>query len=68
MSVVKVIEVLAQSDESWEDAVDKALEEASKTVRNIKSIYVKDFQAIVENNEVTAYRVNTKISFEIGES
>jgi len=68
MSVVKVIEVLAQSDESWEDAVDKALEEASKTVRNIKSIYVKDFQAIVENNEVTAYRVNTKISFEVAES
>jgi hypothetical protein len=68
MSVVKVIEVLAQSDESWEDAVDKALEEASKTVRNIKSVYVKDFQAIVENNEVTAYRVNTKISFEVGES
>lgn len=68
MSVVKVIEVLAQSDESWEDAVDKALEEASETVRNIKSIYVKDFQAIVENGEVTAYRVNTKISFEVGES
>jgi hypothetical protein len=68
MSVVKVIEVLAQSDEGWEDAVDQALEEASKTVRNIKSIYVKDFQAIVENNEVIAYRVNTKISFEVGES
>lgn len=68
MSVVKVIEVLAQSEEGWEDAVDQALEEASKTVRNIKSIYVKDFQAIVENNEVIAYRVNTKISFEVGES
>jgi len=67
MSVVKVIEVLAQSDESWEDAVDKALEEASKTVRNIKSIYVKDLQAIVEDNEITAYRVNTKISFGVGE-
>jgi hypothetical protein len=67
MSVVKVIEVLAQSEESWEDAVDKALEEASKTVRNIKSIYVKEFQAIVEENEVVAYRVNTKISFLVGE-
>lgn len=67
MSVVKVIEVLAQSEESWEDAVDKALEEASKTVRNIKSIYVKEFQAIVEENEVAAYRVNTKISFLVGE-
>jgi flavin-binding protein dodecin len=67
MAVVKVIEVLAQSEESWEDAVQKALDEASKTVRNIKSIYIKDLQAIVENNEITAYRVNTKISFVVGE-
>jgi hypothetical protein len=68
MSVVKVIEVLAQSDESWEDAVQQALDEAAKTVRNIKSIYVKDFQAIVEDNEITAYRVDTKISFLVGEA
>ena len=67
MAVVKVSEVLAQSDESWEDAVEKALEEASKTVRNIKSIYIKDMQAIVEDNEITGYRVNTKISFMVGE-
>ena len=67
MAVVKVIEVLAQSDEGWEDAVEKALAEASQTVRNIKSIYVKDFQAIVEDNEITGYRVNTKISFMVGE-
>jgi hypothetical protein len=59
--------VLAQSEESWEDAVGKALTEASKTVRNIKSIYVKDFQAIVEDNEIIGYRVNTKISFMVGE-
>lgn len=63
MAVVKVIEILAQSDESWEDAVQKALKEASKTVRNIQNIYVKDFQAVVESNEIVAYRVNTKISF-----
>ncbi len=63
MSVVKVIEILAQSDESWEDAVQEALKEASKTVRNIQNIYVKDFQAVVENGEIVAYRVNTKISF-----
>ena len=67
MPVVKVIEVLAQSEEGWEDAVDQALEEASKSVRNIKSIYVKDFQAIVEDGEIVAYRVNTKISFQVGE-
>ncbi len=63
MSVVKVIELLAQSDESWEAAVQEALKEASKTIRGIQSIYVKDFQAIVENNEITSYRVNAKVSF-----
>jgi len=67
MAVVKVIEVLAQSDQGWEDAVEKALREASETVRNIKSIYIKDMQAIVEDNEITGYRVNTKISFMVGE-
>jgi len=67
MSVVKIIEVLAQSEDGFEAAVQIALEEASKTVRNIKSIYVKDFQAIVEGGKITAYRVNTKISFEVGE-
>lgn len=63
MAIVKVIEVLAQSEESWEDAVEIALKEASATIRNIQSIYIKDFQAIVENDEISNYRVNAKISF-----
>lgn len=63
MPIVKVIEVLAESNESWEDATRQALREASKTVENIESIYVKEFQAIVENDQITAYRVNAKISF-----
>jgi hypothetical protein len=67
MRVVKVIEILAQSNESWEDAVQQAVTEASKTVRNIESVYIKEFQAIVEDNQVTAYRVNAKISFRVGE-
>ena len=67
MSVVKVIEVLAQSDESWEAAAQKALTEASKSVRNIQSLYIKEFQAIVENNQISKYRVNAKISFKVGE-
>jgi hypothetical protein len=68
MAVVKVIEVLAQSEESWEDAVQQALTQTSKTIHNIETIYVKDFQAIVEDNEITAYRVNTKISFLVDEA
>jgi hypothetical protein len=63
MSVIKVIEVIAESNKSWEDAAAEALKEASKTVRNIKSIYVQDMQAIVESNKITRYRVDTKISF-----
>jgi len=63
MTIVKVIEVLAESDKSWEDATQQALKEASKSVRNIQSIYIKEFQAVVENNNVSRYRVNAKISF-----
>jgi len=63
VAVVKVIEVLAQSERSWEAAVQEAIDVASKTVRNIQSVYVKEFQAIVEDNRIVNYRVNTKISF-----
>jgi flavin-binding protein dodecin len=67
MPVVKVIEVLAESGEGWEAATQEAVTEAAKTVRNIKSVYIKEFQAIVEGNEVTRYRVNAKISFVVQE-
>ena len=67
MSILKVIEVLAESNESWEVATKEAVAEASKTVHNIKSIYIKDFQAIVENDQVVRYRVNAKISFVVGD-
>lgn len=65
MAVVKVIEVLAQSEKSFEDALQVALREASRSIRNIKSIYVKDMQAIVDGDRIAEYRVNTKISFAI---
>ena len=63
MPVVKVIEILAESSQGWEAAAQVALDEAAKSVRNIKSIYVKEFQAIVENDQIVSYRVNAKISF-----
>ncbi len=67
MSVVKVIEVLAQSPKSWEDAAQMALTEASKTLDNIQSIYIKDFKAIVNDGKISEYRVNAKVSFVVGE-
>lgn len=67
MSVVKVIELLAESDKSWEDAAQQAVKEAAKTVRNIKSVYLKDMQAKVKDNRIVSYRVNTKVSFVVEE-
>ncbi|MGA7800508.1 MAG: dodecin family protein [Gammaproteobacteria bacterium] len=61
--MVKVIEVLAESDKSWEDAAAQAVSHASTTVHNIKSIYIKNFEAKVESGKITRYRINANISF-----
>lgn len=63
MTMLKVIEVLAQSDKSWEDAAQEAVKNASKTVRDVRSIYVENFEATVENGKISKYRVNAKITF-----
>jgi len=65
--VAKVIEVLAQSDKSWEDAAQNAINEASKSIRNIKSIYIKDKSAKVVDNKIVQYRITAKISFRVDE-
>lgn len=65
MSIVKVIEVIATSEKNFDDAVDNALKEASKTVKNIESVYVKEMNANVENNQIVSYGVNAKVSFRI---
>ena len=65
MAVLKVIEVLSNSSKSWEDATKKAVKEASKTVNNIKSVYVKDQSAVVSDGEVVEFRVNLKLTFEV---
>ena len=68
MAVVKVIELLAQSPDGWEAATKVALNEAARSVRNIRSIYINEFQAIVDGNEITEYRVNAKVSFVVQDS
>ena len=65
MSVVKVIEIHAEGS-TIEGAAEAALQEAAKSVNQIKSIYIEDLQAIVEGNKIVKYRVNTKISFVVG--
>lgn len=62
-NMLKVIEVIAESDKSWEDAAANAVTRAGKTLNGIKSIYIKDIQAKVENNRIVMYRINANISF-----
>ena len=63
MALLNVIEILTESDTSWEEAAQQAVQTAAKTVRGISSIYIKEFEAVVENNQITRYRINAKISF-----
>jgi len=65
MAVLKVIEVLANSSNSWEDATKKALAHASKSVKNIRSIYVNEQSATVKDGKIDEFRVNVKITFEV---
>jgi hypothetical protein len=61
--LLKVIEVLAESEKSWEDAAAQAVQTAAKTLKNIRSIYIENFEAKVQANKVVRYRINAKISF-----
>ncbi|MGB5461549.1 MAG: dodecin family protein [Eudoraea sp.] len=65
MSVLKVIELLANSNESWEDAAKNAVTHASKSVNNIRSVYVSEQSATVKDGKIDDYRVNVKITFEV---
>ena len=68
MSIVKMIELSSQSSESWEDATRQAVERASHTLRNIRSVWVKEFEAVVDDNSVSQFRVNLKVSFLLDEA
>ena len=63
--IVKVIEVMSESPKNWEEAAQNVVSEASKTLRTIRSVYIKEFTAAVENDKVTSYRVNAKVTFEM---
>lgn len=63
MNTVKVIELMSESEKSWEDAAQIAINKAAKTLHDIKSIYIQEMEAKVEGNKITTYRINAKISF-----
>jgi flavin-binding protein dodecin len=65
MAIHKVIEVISQSEKSWEDAAQTAVADAGKTVKHIKSIYVENLEGVVRDNKIVQYRLNGKITFEV---
>lgn len=68
MPINKVIEVIATSEKSFDDAARNAVEEAAKSVDNIKSVYIKEMTAKVNDNKISSFGVNAKVTFEVEES
>ena len=60
---VKAIELLGESGESWEEATGQVVAEATRTLRGVTSVWIREFQATVENDQVRNYRVTAKVSF-----
>ncbi len=67
MSIVKVIEIIASSEKSIEDAIQNGVTVVSKTIRNIDSVYVKDIKAHVKDGKISSYGVICNISFRVDE-
>jgi dodecin len=67
MPIVKVIEVIASSPVSFDDAIKVAVKEVSKTIRNIDSVYVKDMKVHVDNGEIISYGLICKVSFRVSD-
>ena len=63
MPIVKVIEVIAESPKSWDDAATQAVTEVAKTVDGVTELWVSGMKAIVENNKIVRYRITAKVSF-----
>ncbi|MGE5108817.1 MAG: dodecin family protein [Sphingobacteriales bacterium] len=65
MPIVKVIEVIAFSEKSFDDAIRNCIEEVSKTIHNIDSVYVKDFKVQVKDGKVSSFGAICKVSFHV---
>ena len=65
MAIVKIIELLGESPQSWEDAVREVVMEAQKTLRGITGIRVKEFDVCLREDKIQTFRVRTEVSFEL---
>lgn len=65
MSVLKVIELLAESDKNWEDATQNAVKEAGKSLKNIRAVNVTNQSCVIVKNKISKFRVNVRVTFEV---
>lgn len=63
MPVVKVLEMVGESKEDWQDAVQSAVREASRTVKNISGVEVANWTAQVQAGQIVEYKANVKVAF-----
>ena len=65
MTVAKVIELIGRSEESFEDAIRQAIEEAKRSIRNIRKVRVTDLEVIMEHDNIVEFQVTIRVTFEI---
>ena len=63
MSVARVTEIIASSNKSFDDAIENGVERANKTLKNVKSAWVKDQSVTIKDGKINAYRVNLNVTF-----
>ncbi|MFN2364942.1 MAG: dodecin family protein [Desulfurivibrionaceae bacterium] len=64
-SVAKIVELSADSEKSFDDAIEIGIQRATSTIKNVKSVWVKDQEALVEENRIRVYRVHMKVTFKL---
>jgi dodecin len=67
MSIARVTELSATSETSFEDAINQAVARATKTLRGVEGAWVKDMNVMIENGNITGYKVNVEITFMLEE-
>jgi len=67
MSVARVTELSAISEQGFEDAIDQAVARATKTLRGVQGAWVKDMNVMIEDGNIVGYKVNVEITFELEE-
>ena len=68
MSIARVTELSATSEQGFEDAIDQAVARATKTLRGVQGAWVKDMNVMIEDGNITGYKVNVEITFQLEDS